>query len=396
MNEKNVFISSVMRGFAAERAAARRAVETLRHQPVMAEDFGATASTPQTACLEGVRRSHIYVGIFGQRYGNRVESGHSPTEEEFREAERRGLDMLCFVMKGALDDDQKQFVDSIKSYEHGKMLAFYESTDELKDLIVQALNDLSLASLGGGLDASVAQKKFESRISSDESSRRSEPECRLAIIPERQVDEYLSPHDLSEASFREKLEQLLLFGPQPRLFDREKGVRCREGEDFLCLWQGRDEYDSPDTSVSIYADGTIILADSLTSQHQRDRFSHGLLRSFVVDEQNVLDRASGFFAFSESVYSSLEAFRQASAFFTWLQLANMRDKSFGRIPSSEPNSFQMPSHSLDDPVSSPPEPQRIVRKQLLDHQSLANDLISRLIRRFKAAGGYYESSERLH
>ena len=36
-----VFISSLITGMEVERAAAKIAVETLRHQPVMAEDFGA-------------------------------------------------------------------------------------------------------------------------------------------------------------------------------------------------------------------------------------------------------------------------------------------------------------------------------------------------------------------
>ena len=41
MPPARVFISSVMRDFEAEREAARAAVESLRLQPVMAEDFGA-------------------------------------------------------------------------------------------------------------------------------------------------------------------------------------------------------------------------------------------------------------------------------------------------------------------------------------------------------------------
>src|SRR5437588_11991224 len=92
-----IFISSVMRDFAPERAAAREAVIRLRHKPVMAEDFGAQPVSSQTACLEGVRSSHIYVGIFGPRYGYVApRSGLAATEEEFNEARRRGLPILCF------------------------------------------------------------------------------------------------------------------------------------------------------------------------------------------------------------------------------------------------------------------------------------------------------------
>jgi hypothetical protein len=108
----------------------------------------------------------------------------SPTEEELREAERRGLDILCFVSKGPKDSDQRRFLDSLKSYEHGRMLAFYESVDELKDMIIQALNDLSLASSGGAIDAALAAMTFNARFDLDSTYGRRYAECRVAIIPE--------------------------------------------------------------------------------------------------------------------------------------------------------------------------------------------------------------------
>ena len=386
MIQRRVFISSVMGGFSAERTAARRAVETLRHLPVMAEDFGATATSPQVACLEGVRQSDIYVGVFGERYGTRVASGLSPTEEEFREAERRGLDMLCFVVKGPRDSDQCQFIDSIKDYEHGKMLAFYESADELKDLITRALNDLAVASTGGGLDASLAQQRFEGRLQSSERYGHGDPELRLAIIPERQVDEYFSPHDLGNEALRETLEQQLFYGAKPRLFDRGLGLHHEDGEDFVRLWQGRDE-NSAIISVVLYSDATITLACSLKAPQLHGAYS--IVRGYVVDELIVLNRLIGFLAFCESVYSSTASCRQASVFFAWMQLASMKDRELGRIPTPEPNSIEMAGHSLDDPVCIPQEPQRIVRKQLLDPDSLANDFLARTIRKFRAARAYY-------
>src|SRR4051794_2978374 len=97
---KNIFISSVMRDFGDVRLAARQAVESLRQHPVMAEDFGAQPHSSQTACLEGVRASEVYVGIYGGRYGSVARSGVSATEEEFNEARRRGLPILCFEQGG--------------------------------------------------------------------------------------------------------------------------------------------------------------------------------------------------------------------------------------------------------------------------------------------------------
>ena len=81
-----IFISSLISGFTAERAAVKSAIESLGHEPVMAEDFGARASTPQIACLQGVREADVVVLVAGTRYGSRQASGLAATHEEFNES----------------------------------------------------------------------------------------------------------------------------------------------------------------------------------------------------------------------------------------------------------------------------------------------------------------------
>ena len=58
-----VFISSLISGMEAERAAAKKAIALFRHQPVMAEDFGARPNSPQVACLSGLRDADAVVLI---------------------------------------------------------------------------------------------------------------------------------------------------------------------------------------------------------------------------------------------------------------------------------------------------------------------------------------------
>jgi hypothetical protein len=95
-----VFISSLIGGFEPERQAARRAVETLRYQPIMAEDFGAQPTSPQVACLQGVRDSDLVVLILGERYGAIPPgSSLSATHQEYREA-RASKPVLAFVQQG--------------------------------------------------------------------------------------------------------------------------------------------------------------------------------------------------------------------------------------------------------------------------------------------------------
>src|SRR3546814_6259394 len=89
-----------------ERAAAKRAIETLRHDAVMAEDFGARASTPEVACLTGLRQSDLIVLVLGTRYGAKQASGLSATHEEYREARGR-KPILTFVQAGEAEADWK-------------------------------------------------------------------------------------------------------------------------------------------------------------------------------------------------------------------------------------------------------------------------------------------------
>ena len=67
-----IFISSLITGFEPLRSAARSAIQVLRHEPVMAEDFGARPTSPQVACLQGVRDSDLVVLSLGDRYGYAV------------------------------------------------------------------------------------------------------------------------------------------------------------------------------------------------------------------------------------------------------------------------------------------------------------------------------------
>jgi hypothetical protein len=94
-----IFISSLILGMDPFRAAAREAVTTLRHEPIMAEDFGASPNSPQIACLTGVRQADLVVSMLGKDYGALQPSGLSATHEEYREAKGQ-KPVLAFVQSG--------------------------------------------------------------------------------------------------------------------------------------------------------------------------------------------------------------------------------------------------------------------------------------------------------
>ena len=63
-----VFVSSTLRETSEEREAARRAIERLRLTPVMFE-LGARPHPPRALYRAYLDQSHVFVGIYWQRYG---------------------------------------------------------------------------------------------------------------------------------------------------------------------------------------------------------------------------------------------------------------------------------------------------------------------------------------
>lgn len=107
MTPLRLFLSSVQKEFAAERAALRdflRGDALLRRffEPFLFEDVPAADRRADEVYLDEVARCDVYVGLFGNDYGFEDADGLSPTEREFDRATRQGKPRLIFV-KGADD-----------------------------------------------------------------------------------------------------------------------------------------------------------------------------------------------------------------------------------------------------------------------------------------------------
>src|ERR1039458_569312 len=105
-----LFISSVQKEFAEERAALRdylRGDALMRRffEPFVFEEVAASVLRADELYLDQVERCDLYIGLFGNEYGVEDAQGVSPTQREFELATRRHKHRLIFV-KGA-DDRQK-------------------------------------------------------------------------------------------------------------------------------------------------------------------------------------------------------------------------------------------------------------------------------------------------
>ncbi len=107
MKPIRIFISSVQKEFATERAALR---DYLHADPLLRrffdvflfEDLPAADRRADQVYLDAVAACELYLGLFGNDYGFEDAAGLSPTEREFNHATERGKPRLIFV-KGADD-----------------------------------------------------------------------------------------------------------------------------------------------------------------------------------------------------------------------------------------------------------------------------------------------------
>ena len=149
-----VFVSSLMRGeFAEFRDAAVNAIEALDCEPVRAEDYSASPSSPQVACLAGVRSCDVVVLIMGSEYGDVQESGLSATHEEYREARDASRHVLAFV-EGGIDPagEQAAFIEEVRDWAQGQNTDSFHGAAELQKKVARGLNRLLRAEAAAPMD----------------------------------------------------------------------------------------------------------------------------------------------------------------------------------------------------------------------------------------------------
>ena len=215
----DVFISSLIRDMTAYRSAARRAVESLGHRPVLAEDFGALPTSPQVACLRGLRQSEVVVLILGNEYGAVQPSGLSATHEEYREARDR-KPVLAFVQRGGSTEAQQQaFIAEVQGWASGLFRGEFGTPDELGAGITRALHEWEMSRAVGPLDPSELLRRATELIPEREAFSEPRIVVTVAAGPTQPV---LRPAEVEDPAFGQALLQQALFGPLP-LFDAKRG-----------------------------------------------------------------------------------------------------------------------------------------------------------------------------
>jgi len=233
---KTIFISSVQKELVPER----RAIKSYVHgDPLLGrffevflfEDLPASDRQANDVYLGEVDRSGLYVGLFGNEYGNEDAGGLSPTEREFDRATAKGKVRLIFV-KGADDRGKHPKMRAlIKKAGSQLVRRRFQTTDELLRLLQESLIE-HLDSLGV-----IQDRPFDERVCADATLGDLDPERLTAFVrraraerqfplPERTPTAEVLAHLHVLRDGQPTMAAVLLFGRDPQKFVPAAEVRC--------------------------------------------------------------------------------------------------------------------------------------------------------------------------
>lgn len=322
-----IFISSLIGGFEPYRAAARSAILNLRHEPVMAEDFGARANSPQVACLQAVRSADVVVLILGERYGSpQGSSGVSPTHEEYLAA-RGAKPILMFTQdSGEREDAQAKFIAEVGAWQSGHFRAAFSTPDELKDLVTRAIHDYQLSTAAGPLDVKALADRALAMLPDSRQGRQSTEAAIHVAVAGGPAARLLRPAALEAPALADDLHKQALFG-KPSLFVGSKGVeKAMDGSD-LVVKQERG------ARIQLDESGALLMRLPLSREEAGRRDGFGM----AIDEDDVLRELGAAVAFASWVldridpteaitHVALAASIESSDYMAWRSLAE-RDAS---------------------------------------------------------------------
>ncbi|MBR3648652.1 MAG: DUF4062 domain-containing protein, partial [Victivallales bacterium] len=263
---KRIFISSVQKEFAEDRAFLKRFIEgnpilnRFFNVFVFEEDVPAADRTTAEVFLSEIANSDIYLGLIGNQYGFEDSAGISPTEREFDEATRLGLERLILV-KG--HDDQKREPKEIaflRKISPELIRRRYEGRDALLTEIYASLDHI-LAGDGAyhllpfdarPCDHATVDDIDENKVRWFVSRAREERGFPLALGTS--VSDILSHLKLLDRDSQRPLNAaILLFGKNPQDYHLSSEVKC-------AYWHGTERI-KPISSYKVYRGTLFDMAD---------------------------------------------------------------------------------------------------------------------------------------
>lgn len=299
-------MSSLIGGFEAERAAARSAITTLRHEAIMAEDFGAQPTSSQVACLQGLRSADLVILLLAERYGEMQESGLSATHDEYREA-KDTKPVIAFVRHGiSAETKQQVFITEVEDWQGGLLRGSFSDVEQLRVLITQALHDYELTTARAPVDTDALKSKAAEMLPKESRAYYSGqgPTLTVSIAggPPQQI---IRAAVIDDQSFGDNLQQTAQFGSK-RLLDPSGGTERSVENDRLILKQ------ESGASVSIDEGANFVVQVPLGPRDRQSRMNQ--MGVDVVIEEDVTAALRNCFEFVNQCWTK---WMQLNGFPTW-------------------------------------------------------------------------------
>ncbi|MDV2481931.1 DUF4062 domain-containing protein [Methanoculleus sp. Wushi-C6] len=236
MTPVRIFISSVQKEFAEERAALRDYLQgdaLMRRffEVFLFEDVPAADRRTDDQYLDEVRRCDIYVGLFGNDYGSENAEGVSPTEREFDLATTEGKYRLIYVR--GMDDDARQpkMRALVRRAQAGLIRKRFNTPSELVAglyaALVEYLEEKQLIR-SGPFDAAPCTKATLEHLDPERMAwflRTARATRRFSLAPNASSADLLEHLNLLDDGHLTNAA-VLLFGKQPQRFLISSEIKC--------------------------------------------------------------------------------------------------------------------------------------------------------------------------
>ncbi len=357
-----VFISSVSEGYKQIREAAREEIKKVGGQPIGFEDFTAKDKSSRNACLDGVRDSDVYLGIFGARYGFITPSGRSATEEEFDEAVQLGKRRLIFVEEVAeCEPKQQAFLSRVGDYKTGRFWKKFEKIDDLRTNIETSLKEVFLGVMKELLKSQLnerLQKEVLEPLYNDYSQSwlitATMPDCQVSLTD----DSSFNDEKLAKLGFRIGQE-----GDLP-VFEIELAKSKNLKEDHWLLEQTEKQNWHNGLQLSIiklYLDACVTVAMNVTGR-EPEAEDH-LSRSLYIYPDFVEQIASAQLSFLSRLYDHFDPYFRWDRIALMTALHNIGYRNFSK-PKPGQSSHPMSMRSDKGPFLAFQTPKILERNQL--------------------------------
>lgn len=372
-----VFISSVMEGYEAFRDATAEGVRRAECEPVQAEDFVASSTSPRNACLDGVRSADAIVLLLGSRYGWIAPSGMSVTEEEYNEARRTHKRIFVFLEDVVTREPQQdEFVRKVQDYIDGHWRKIFSEPTELASLIQETITAADLVSVQ--MSENVMTEKLKSALVLEPPPAQGIVWLKIAWGTLRD-EEVIDPLLLTDTDFHRMIMRLG-HESDPALFTYEQPKTPTATASVLQISQGdiNEWRDARDLVIlELKTDGTLSIVQNISGTEADSDNANFLSNTYFIKPEVVQERLTRAWAFTVTWWGHHDHYLRHDPLMYGVTLHNVGERFFRAPRESSPGGITIPPKCPHDPLVIYDHPRRIARASFA---SMAPEEIARICR----------------